>query len=856
MIQRLLSLLLCTLCMAVVAQTPITIKGTLRDKKTGERLIGATIVIKGTGLGTTTNYDGEFTLKITQPLPVTLVAGYTGYGQQEIEVSDPSKPIDIRVSENVQELKGVEIRDSRVTEKQKQAPLTVETMDAIAIKETPAANFYEGLSHLKGVDLTSASIGFKIINTRGFNSTSPVRSLQLIDGVDNQSPGLNFSLGNFVGASELDIQKVDLVVGASGAYFGPNAFNGVINMQTKSPFQFPGLSASVKVGERSLFEGAVRWAQVFRNKRGEDKIAYKFNLFHMRAYDWEATNTSATSQSPVDERNPGGYDAVNIYGDESTNPRFKQTGLVYIGFGSITRDGYTEKQMVDYNSNNTKLSAAVHYKINKDNELIYSSSYGTGTTVYQGDNRFSLKDIHFFQNKVELRKEGKYFIRAYATHENAGNSYDAYSTAIKMQEGSKSDANWAKDYAEFWNKYIFNRMDNLRQSNFPIGSQPPGMKYEDYANQYMYTHYYDSLVLWHKMISDSANSRSPTIQNGVGRFEPGTDRYDSAFNATRSTSNQRGGSKFIDKSALYHIAAEYKFNFLSLDFTIGGNYRLYLPHSEGTIFLDSATQIRNDEYGAYMGLERKLGEAVKVSFTNRLDKNANFNLLWSPAATAVYAKGKNVFRISISSAIRNPTLTDQYYYLNVGRATLIGNLNGFDSLVTVESLVDALNNGRDKLQYFNIDKVKPERVQTIEFGYRGSALNDKLYFDLSYYYSRYQDFLGYKVGARIDWPVGSPFVDNVTVYRVTTNSQDIVTTQGFTIGLNYFMKKYLGFSGNYSWNKIDRGGSEDPVIPAYNTPEHKFNVGINGRDIDTKLGNFTIRHWGYSVNYKYQTGFN
>src|SRR5690606_15317953 len=118
---------------------------------------------------------------------------------------------------------------------QKESPLTVETMGIIAIKETPAANFYEGLGNLKGVDVTASSLSFKVINTRGFNSTSPVRSLQIIDGVDNQSPGLNFSLGNFLGASELDVQKVDLIVGASSAYYGPNAFNGVIAMQTKSP---------------------------------------------------------------------------------------------------------------------------------------------------------------------------------------------------------------------------------------------------------------------------------------------------------------------------------------------------------------------------------------------------------------------------------------------------------------------------------------------------------------------------------------------------------------------------------------------------------------------------------------------
>ena len=130
----------------------------------------------------------------------------------------------------------------------KESPLSIEAMNINDIKETSATNFYEGLSHMKGVDLTSASLGFRVINTRGFNSTSPVRTLQIIDGVDNASPGLNFALGNFLGASELDLMKVEIISGASSAFYGPNAFNGVINMTTINPFVKQGLTVQYKIG--------------------------------------------------------------------------------------------------------------------------------------------------------------------------------------------------------------------------------------------------------------------------------------------------------------------------------------------------------------------------------------------------------------------------------------------------------------------------------------------------------------------------------------------------------------------------------------------------------------------------------
>jgi outer membrane receptor for ferrienterochelin and colicin len=855
--KRLLLLFVLSLCVfleSALAQANASFNGIVRDAVTGEPLIGASVAVKGTSFGTSTDYEGSFQLKLSQPFPATIIVSYIGYIKQELVVTSGSKPLLIKLKENTKELSEVKIKDSRITAKQKQAPLTIETMDAIAIKETPAANFYEGLAHLKGVDLTSASIGFKIINTRGFNSTSPVRSLQLIDGVDNQAPGLNFSLGNFLGASELDIQKVDLIVGASSAYYGPNAFNGVINMQTKSPFLFPGFSAQIKLGERRLTEIAVRYAEVFKNKKGEEKFAYKFNMFAMTAQDWEAENYEATSQSPVPQGNPGGYDAVNIYGDEYSYAGFRQTGLPFLGYGYALRTGYKEKDLVDYNTRNLKIGGALHYKLKRNQEIMWTTNFGSGTTVYQGDNRFSLKDIGFFQHKLEWRKENDFFVRAYTTTENAGNSYDAYATALLLQNSAKSDAAWALDYSNYWFGTVFNRIEKIRP---PLNNPPPGVVFENYANYFLSTYYNDSLIKYHQETRTSVDANGNFVNNEVGRFEPGTQRFDSAFSAITSRTNREGGSRFFDESALQHIAAEKMFAYSEVDVKVGGNYRRYAPYSLGTIFLDTAANQRifNNEVGFYLGLEKKFFDnKLKGSLTNRVDKNQNFDWLWSPAASAVYSYKEHVFRVSASSAVRNPTLTDQYIHLNVARATLLGNLNGFDSLVTISSLLDAFNNGRDKMSYFNVAPIKPERVKTIEFGYRGN-LADKWFVDMSYYYSWYTNFIGFKIGADVDWPPGSPFTQSVKVYRVSANAVDLVTTQGFTIGLNYYYRKGLGFNGNYSWNKLDRQGSLDPLIPAFNTPEHKYNVGISGRDIEMHIGNLTFANWGYGINWKWQTGF-
>ena len=340
----------------------------------------------------------------------------------------------------------------------------------IAIKQSAQNSFYEALGTLK-VSIYECITRIYNCQYPQFNGTSPVRSLQLIDGVDNQSPGLNFSLGNFLGSSELDVLKVDLIAGASSAYYGPNAFNGVIAMTTRSPFVKPGLEVSFKVGERNLVETAVRWSQVFKDKSGNERFAYKLNLFYMKANDWQANNMSATPDSPDGPGNPGGYDAVNVYGDEYyATSNYNSVPRIRPGVMTYYRTGYAENDLVDYNTENFKSSLALHYKTKSKNEIIFNSAFGAGTTVYQGDNRFSLKDILFFQNRIEYREENKFFIRAYTTNEDAGKSYDAYFTALLLQQASKSDYVWSTNYVGFG---LCHRIDILSGKQFSRYPQAP-----------------------------------------------------------------------------------------------------------------------------------------------------------------------------------------------------------------------------------------------------------------------------------------------------------------------------------------------------------------------------------------------
>ncbi|HQU60697.1 MAG TPA: TonB-dependent receptor, partial [Saprospiraceae bacterium] len=273
------------------------------------------------------------------------------------------------------------------------------------------------------------------------------------------------------------------------------------------------------------------------------------------------------------------------------------------------------------------------------------------------------------------------------------------------------------------------------------------------------------------------------------------------------------------------------------------------------IFYDTAgIKITNFEYGVYGGVNKIFSDGTfRTNVTLRMDKNENFDYVFTPAASVVWKpKPNHYLRVSFSSGVRNPTLSDQYLSLNVGPAILAGNLNGADSVITLESFQNYLSGflQRRLLEYYDIDPIKPEKVRTVEAGYRATLWN-RVFVDAGYYYNVYRDFIGYNIA--IDAPFASPtsfLPESVQVFRFASNAQDKVTTQGFSMGLNYYFANYFSIAGNYSYNAIV-SQSDDPIIPAFNTPKHKFNIGVSGRNIQTGK----IKNWGFNLNYKWIEGF-
>lgn len=834
-----------------------TITGKVFDSDNNEGLFSANVVLQGTTIGTTTDFDGNFSLIVPDTgNSLTLLVSYVGYQDKLIELSKPYGPVDVSLDLTIISGQEVVVTASRVNESIVESAASIEKMTASQIRRASSGDFYQDLGNFKDVDMITSSYGFKVFNTRGFNTTAPVRTVQFVDGMDNQAPGLNFPVGNLVGANDLDLHSVEVISGASSALYGANAFQGVLSMTTKNPFDYQGLAVSVKGGSRDLLDVQARYARVFGKK---ENFAVKVTGQYLQIKDWEATDPEANVYGDIDadvnfsevirdlpndedltQEERDDFIALNNYLDFNQN--------AFPGIKNIQAPGYTEVQLADYDTRSIKASAQAIYRFDNKMELSYDYKMGLGTAVYQGTSRYSINNIGFQQHKLEL-KGSNFFVKAYTTIEDAGDSYDMRFSAINLSKSGISE--WVGTYLGEY----FGVLDTLTNG------------FDGDARDWMV---------------DSANARATALANATAFdvYAPGTAAFDSVFNTVINDPDLETGAKFLDKSSLQHIEAQYNFDwFEPVDIIAGASFRRYGPKSFGTIFRDTLIDpadtlenglndpdaeydnISNVEFGAYVqATKRFFADRLKLIGSIRVDKNQNYDVQFSPRFSAVISQNNHTFRFSAQTAFRSPTLQNQFILLDLGPITLKGNLDGFDNLYTLES-VDTFRATYDStfqirpelLEAVTLDPIQPEQVTTLEVGYR-LIHNKVLYLDIAAYYNWYTDFIG---DVRVVEPDAGQageesgedavLTESFTVLQIATNANETVRTYGFSVGMSYYFGKGVTYKANYTYSDINTDDVTNDVIPGFNTPKHKFNMGLEGKRLWKGLG--------FNSNLKFSDGF-
>ena len=771
----------------------------------------------------------------------------------------------------------VVVSASRVEESLLQSPVTVEKLNARALRLTPAPSFFEAIEHLKGVQVITPSLAFKVINARGFTNTTNVRFAQLVDGVDNQAPHIGGPIGNVLGPTDLDISAVEVVPGTAAALYGLNAINGLANFRTLNPFDSAGLSVQQKTGlnhvndpysgVKIFSETTLRYAKVLN-----PKFAFKLNGSYLRGYDWVASDQ--TDLNPNGNASTGLFgadnparDPVNRYGTESSNRRNMTLGGKSY---SVARTGYDERDLVDYHLRTLKGDAALHYRFRPGTELAYTYRVARFDNVYQRSNRFQLQDYRLQQHALTLTTPVVQ-ARAYFTQENTGRSYNLRSMGENLDRSFKPDAQWYNEFANAWNVAT-------------AGGQP--------------------------VPQALAAARAAA---DAGRLQPGTEAFGQRRGQLQDVNNWDVGAALRVRARLAHAEAQLNLTEAlrrgghalpaNFDLLAGADHRTYIVVPDGNYFInptpgqdplrDNLTYSKTGGFVQAGG--RFWGEKLRLTATLRADKNDYFDLKFNPRLTAVLSPTpRQNFRFSYQSGYRFPSLFEGFSNVNSGQVKRIGGLrvmsdgvfensylrssiDRFNAAVTAginaapaQTRAQAIAANQSLLVKNPYTYLRPEYIRSLEAGYKATfGPGGRLLVDLDFYDNAYRDFIA-QVEAYVPVQSGSgpPLPPNASLnavaaalnnttltspgptqarYRLWTNSQSRVHNYGGSAGLRYELARGYLAGANATYTRLARTDNGDGLEDGFNTPRWAYNLSLGNESV--------FKHVGFGLNYRWQQGY-
>ncbi|MVN22423.1 TonB-dependent receptor [Mucilaginibacter arboris] len=875
------------------------LSGIVKDDN-GQTLPGVSVKITGSTAGTISDTQGRFSIATNAKFPLHLVFSSIGFKPQEFVVNKPGSQLNIQLVTQSMIVNEVVVTASRQEERIMRSPVAIEKLDIRAIRNSPAPSFYDALENVKGVQMTTSSLTFKVPNTRGFNIPNNFRFMQMVDGVDMQAATLGVPLGNAIGPTELDIASVEITPGAASALYGMNAINGMANLITKNPFAYQGLSVYQRTGVNHvdgidhspsvLTETAVRYAKAFNHK-----WAFKINGSYMHGIDWISNSQQDQNPNYLPSANPAfpqlnganntAYDAWNRYGDDALagSNLVSISGLTINGKANqtlrVARTGYYEKDLVDPEVKNIKADAELHFKPNEHTEITYSYRIGDMDGTFQRGNKIRLDGVIVQNHKLEVK--GKNFkILSYISLENTGNSYNVKPLAdnLDLYSGG-SNSVWAAKYKTALVAQLNNGVDlatanNMARAAADASRVVPGTQaFNDLKNTIIGINNWD-------------------IKSSLIPDAPAT-----------------GGAALVQKSRMYHVEGQWDLSktVKIFDLLIGADARLYQIIPDGNNFVDFSRPIAdrnkqlpdgsfgNDVYykkvGAFaQGTKAFFDEKLKLVGSLRFDYNPYYDPKVTPRIAAVYSPVDNHnFRVTFQQGYRFPSLFEALSYVNNGRVKRVGSLSFIDqglgylensytqtSVINFNNAVAAAGNtdaaalaNRNLLQVADLPKARPEKINSFEVGYKSVVLDNKVVIDWDAYSNIYNGFLGQvqvyvpkattvgtdaAVLAMLDRNRDPAAATTTTAasagqdrYRVYTNAKNDYHNYGSALGVTYNFYQKFSLAGNISFNKLVANKTDDIFVTGFNTPILSTNLSFGNREI--------VKNLGFNVIYKWQQGF-
>jgi len=445
----------------MLAQTTIT--GVVKDAQTGETLLGANIKVSGKAVGTTSDFDGKFLLKVNDAPPFTIEISMLGFKATNVEITKNNQEVMVSLQEDSTALEEIVFSASRRRQKVQEAPASVSIITPKDILNSAAVvDPVMNLANIAGVQIQQQSANSINIEMRAGSGIFGTSTFPILDYRYLVTPASGQFNNYQTGMSNIDIQRVEVVRGAASALYGPGVTSGVVHFMSKSAIDYPGTTVEMLGGTLNTTGMTVRHA--FKNDN--DKFGFKVNVRYQKGTDFQL--------DPVADADFIASQQTTISQPAIVNGRVDPTqpGELLLTLSDLDDNGDGNPIATEY----LNYSANVHleFRPNDNTTAFLSGGYASG-----GGLMFNSQGVGYSQGKdywTQARiQSGGLFAQVFYNYNNGG---DAENPTFLYASGLRQVAK--RSSLEGQIQYNFD-IPNFLNSNFTIGSDYRNTK-SDSAN--------------------------------------------------------------------------------------------------------------------------------------------------------------------------------------------------------------------------------------------------------------------------------------------------------------------------------------------------------------------------------------
>lgn len=794
------------------------------------------------------------------------------------------------------EVKAITINTTSLIEN----PSSIEKISSKDIQNATTFNYYELVGKQRGMSLYHSGILASSPSALGFGRIGNPRILQIDDGVNYQLPDFNFSIGNLNGTPELDIESIEVMPMGVSSLYGPGASNGLVKINSKDPFNFPGLSAQAKIGANRvqtisgtkltpIYKFDLRYAKsVTLNKNFIKRLGIKAVFSFVETSDWQPQgpgNINLTGNQDQSRNSDPGYDGANVFGDEYR---------YILPFGSsgsdeiVTRTGYHESYLLDYTAKSILLNLGLYWKITKNIMASFEIEPSEATTVFSGSSRLELPNMS--TDKVKFSVQSNVVnLTYYELSRDVGNSFDTKLLGRNLNLIAKGSTSWLQDYTAAYGGGIAN-----------VSSQDHEAA-RGYANG-----------VGLNIFGSSSPWLSPSDPNFNGIVDQLINNQVQGFINFPVQSEFQGSSRIENLDLQFDFSSFIKF----VNLKVGYLKRIsnFDNINQSIISIDPIlfqSDLEIEETGGFIQASKKLfNDKLFITGVIRRDNRSNFKTQHSSMAAISYnLNHKFYFRASYGEGFRNPSFIEEYIFKDVGptvglsikstlrggfkggfadlefaldnnnfpRIPIIGNTIFMKNIIAFEEAVNkSVENGIPSnqakidhldilgagiLQAGDLQLLIAEQSRTYEMGVRAKLTSD-LYIDASYIQNQMDNLIG-QTGLARPLSVIPPIQDTLGIVDLIRddrtrqviyyyqNARSTIKAHNILLGMDYYLANGFTIRGNGRYSTV-KFNKDDIVNAAFNSPKYSVNLSIENKGFTPNAGFGIDFHWQDSFQWNSQ----